>query len=311
LPTPADIEQGKTQDITGFHLIFAYGMDRNFYGGALGMIHHTRGEGGGVSAALINITERDFSGAQGALINFTMGDVIGVQWGLGNYSNSLEGAHIGLMNLSRNTVDGVQYGLFNFGSGKITGAQFGLINFGEDVAGTQIGLLNISRKVDGVPAGLINIMYDGDYEIASWNSSTSKIHGGLKMRGTYGYSILTYSYDIESSGNRAHAAGFGLGLGFDLGSWFAIDTDLIGSNDFSEFAKNYEEGKDKRSADRNHDESKKQNYYKFRLDLRVTPVLKIAGPLRLFAGPVLYSKFEKGKNTKFGIDYNAGLSLFF
>ncbi|MCB9686150.1 MAG: ankyrin repeat domain-containing protein [Alphaproteobacteria bacterium] len=87
----------------------------------------------------------------------------GVQIGFDNTSDRLDGAQIGVSNMSRRQVRGVQLGAVNL-SGLAderpsSGLQLGGINGARDFGGVQLGLINIARELHGVQIGGLNIAW--------------------------------------------------------------------------------------------------------------------------------------------------------
>jgi hypothetical protein len=95
---------------------------------------------------LVNVTSAFTCGVELAgLANISLGPVVGAQVsGLVNFGRGLEGAQIGLVNVSTGAVRGAQVGLVNVAGGAVTGVQVGLVNVA-DTCSFCLGLVNVVR----------------------------------------------------------------------------------------------------------------------------------------------------------------------
>lgn len=156
--------------------------------------------------SLLNMERGSVSGLQiTAGANFVGLDASAIQIaGVFNYSNSLNGGQLALVNIS----------------GDVVGAQVGLVNIANDVQGAQIGFFNISNEVIGPTIGVFNVSKRGQFHIDLWASESSLPGLGVKMGSQYFHSILSFAAQpvADSLQDMWWMAGAGLGghLTFDL-----------------------------------------------------------------------------------------------
>lgn len=80
----------------------------------LGFINGSTLASSGVSLAFVANYAEDYSGAQVAWLgNYASGRLSGLQWGAFNYTKSLKGVQLGLVNFADNVEKGLQIGLVN------------------------------------------------------------------------------------------------------------------------------------------------------------------------------------------------------
>lgn len=203
---------------------------------------------GGQGAGAASILLGDLSGVQGAgAVALTSGNaegvqaagvlalvaerMDGVQMAPVAIAQELDGAQVGVINMTYRSLDGFQVGGFNV-AGDTHGSQFGLINIGGNVSGSQVGLLNIAKDVDGIALAPVNIVPGIRNQLVaygSWAPSESLEgtpsgplgHVGVKFMSDPLYTQLTFGLGQESE-ECSTATGACVGGGVEYAPGFAI-----------------------------------------------------------------------------------------
>ncbi len=146
----------------------------------------------------------------------------------------LEGASVAaLVNLA-DSVQGAQIGLSNVSLASVRGAQVGLLNVAGHVHGAQVGLINVANEVDGVSIGLLPISIRDGVQPTVWASTAYPLNVGLRFAAGVLATTLSASYEEVggvpyvnpgiSLGGRIPIADFYLDL--DAGYRMELEGDL-------------------------------------------------------------------------------------
>ena len=97
-----------------------------------------------------------------------------------------------LFNVSAGDMHGVQTSLYNF-SDSLSGVQIGLLNRSiSQTKGVQVGLINISRDSVGHQVGLFNVNPKTTIDYMLYGGNVNKINFGVRLRNRHSYSILSF-----------------------------------------------------------------------------------------------------------------------
>ena len=133
-----------------------------------------------------------------SLTNICLDDMDGVQLSLGNYAEDVDGAQIGLLNIS---------------TGVVRGWQVGLVNHSKDTTARKIGLVNVT------PRTRIQAM--------NFGSNTSKVNLAIRFKNKMNYSILGIgTHYTDMSNDFSGCLFYRTGLYFPLKKRFEISGDL-------------------------------------------------------------------------------------
>ena len=110
--TPAVAIQPKTTRIEGLALnIWGENPQKAL---ALGFVNGSTGSSSGLSLGFLGNYAESYRGVQLAWLgNYASANFSGVQWAAVNYSATLNGIQLGMLNIAETTQQGVQIGLFN------------------------------------------------------------------------------------------------------------------------------------------------------------------------------------------------------
>lgn len=119
-------------DVRFFSWTF-FGVDRakgNFSGVQFGLANYVEGEFHGWQYGIVNITKQRFIGFQDGFVNITKGDFTGLQWGLWNCTEGsfFHGVQAGVVNIAKGDFKGFAIGIVNW-TDSLKGLQIGLINY--------------------------------------------------------------------------------------------------------------------------------------------------------------------------------------
>lgn len=182
----------------------------------------------GVSVSLGgSYIQESLRGAQlGMLTNFNRGLSRGMQLSTGfNYTKTLRGAQLGLMNRAGILARGAQVGFIN-SAGVSSGVQLGVLNVGGRGSSVQIGLFNVAKQADA-QLGLFSVTREGNVHPEIWTADTGLLHVGLRFPARYTYSLLAGGVSPLPGTNRAWLVGFGFGGHIPLPHNFFVDIDVI------------------------------------------------------------------------------------
>lgn len=203
-----------------------------------GVFNIVEGSTKGVQGAgVFNIASGWIRGAQGAgVFNIADGALTGVQ-GAGVFNiaageaSGLQAA--GVFNVADGDFTGLQAaGVVNI-AGNVNGAQIGLINISSGlVTGTQIGLINVSEDIDGLPIGLFNFVEKGQLHLDLWSSDYERYNVGLKFGSRHLYTMFAAGFSDDGTltmdQNLLWSTYLGVGGTIPLGSWFYLNLDVMG-----------------------------------------------------------------------------------
>lgn len=104
----------ESQSINVFRFNLIYGKNANVTGFDLGLANHTTGKEVGIQLGVVNLTDGGFTGWQGGFANITKGMSVGLQVASAvNYHNGhFNGLQISIVNYTA-TLKGLQIGLIN------------------------------------------------------------------------------------------------------------------------------------------------------------------------------------------------------
>ena len=206
-------------------------------------------------------------GGQAAVVLAGASSVVGVQWaGLAAGTERLHGlqASSGLAYVHRGAT-GAQVAPVTYAR-EVHGLQLGLVNVGRRVRGLQVGLVNVSDGEGGIPVGPVHLG-GGPRSVDAWGSEVTPLalawrsgaRGGLRFHGLLGAGLLRAdgTHPVVVAGTGFQAARLGAAaVTPQLLYQHALRTDPWGSEARA-------------------------------LTLRVPVDVRVAGPLRAFAGPSL------------------------
>lgn len=112
--------------------------------------------------------------------------------GLTNVATNVEkGLQIaGMLNVASGTMRGVQFGTVNF-TDTLGGAQIGLLNIGvRHRQGAQIGIINVGGDSTTVRVGLVNVYPSTRVQLLLYLGTSTKFHVAARFRNRRTYSIL-------------------------------------------------------------------------------------------------------------------------
>lgn len=307
-------------------LNLVFGQSENVYGLAFsGLCNSIVDEARGVVISPFNITRTtkgvqiggvqaadDVNGLQIGVVNVAE-ELSGVQFGgfINASKITTKGAQVGGFNQAYGSMSGVQLGFMNgavkskglqIGAGNladtVTGVQIGAINCNAEISGLQIGVVNISNN-NKYPIGLINIIKDGELNLALTFDDMQNMVASFRSGGRYLYGIVGFGYNLYSPQAHFVFEG-GLGAHILFSDRFRIDTEIIASTltkirTSIKFGEQSEEEKER-------EEEIYRNYdFKtiYRFAYRILPSYKINDRFNIFAGPTLnYLQTSKMDNRK-------------
>ncbi len=166
-------------------------------------------------AGFTNISTTPFHGVQlSAITNISMGVKKGLQLSaIANVSSScMRGLQIGAYNYT-DTLNGSQIGLMNVCISHPRGVQIGLLNYSRDTVANKIGLVNINPKTK------IDIMY--------YLGTSSKLNFALRFRNHSTYSII--GIGTHYMGLNEHFSGalfYRIGQYFNIAPKWSVSSDI-------------------------------------------------------------------------------------
>ena len=177
-----------------------------------------------------NATAHTFNGLQlSSVSNITSGMDRGLQLS-------------GILNVSEAMMGGWQLGAVNF-TDSLNGAQIGVFNLARKrPKGWQIGLVNVSYDSIGHNVGLVNVNPMTDIDVMLYGGSSTKANIALRYRNKSTYSILgvgTHFMGLDSK--FSGAVFYRLGQYFQLSPKWSLSGDL-GYYHVETFKKNSDEG---------------------------------------------------------------------
>jgi len=197
-----------------------------------GVISSVAPDGGhGVQlSGVSNATAHTFNGLQlSSVSNITSGMDRGLQLS-------------GILNVSEAMMGGWQLGAVNF-TDSLNGAQIGVFNLARKrPKGWQIGLVNVSYDSIGHNVGLVNVNPMTDIDVMLYGGSSTKANIALRYRNKSTYSILgvgTHFMGLDSK--FSGAVFYRLGQYFQLSPKWSLSGDL-GYYHVETFKKNSDEG---------------------------------------------------------------------
>lgn len=185
----------------------------------------------GVQLSLVGNVGADVSGTQVCMItNIVTHGITGIQVaGVANIAVNLENAvQLSMLtNVTTDTMKGVQIGFGNYAN-HIEGAQIGLLNISTGhVHGWQVGIVNHSTDTVSHKVGLVNINPKTKIQAMLFGSNTSKFNVAVRFKNRTNYSILglgTHYFDLDD--DFSGCVFYRTGLYFPLKKKFEISTDL-------------------------------------------------------------------------------------
>jgi len=183
-----------------------------------------------------NLITGDVDGLQGAgAVNVTGGASNGAQLaGAANIAVSdgsgLQGS--GALNILGGSFDGLQAsGAANIVVGDVSGAQLGVANIaGGRVDGLQLGVVNVAKN-STASIGLMQVMYDGFFELETVGSEEGLVMTGIRHGGDHVYNI--YGIGARAGDTAVYpTASLGIGWRHELTDDIEISADLLGIRQF-------------------------------------------------------------------------------
>jgi len=107
------------ESVNGIRLNLIYTKNANVTGFDMGLVNQTTGSQLGVQLGGVNITDGGFTGWQAGFVNISRGSSVGLQlgWAVNYHGSHFNGLQLALVNYSA-TIEGLQLGLINIiGSG--------------------------------------------------------------------------------------------------------------------------------------------------------------------------------------------------
>jgi hypothetical protein len=107
------------ESVNGIRLNLIYTKNANVTGFDMGLVNQTTGSQLGVQWGGVNLTDGGFSGWQAGFVNISKGSSVGLQssWAVNYHGGHINGLQLALVNYST-TIEGLQLGLINIiGSG--------------------------------------------------------------------------------------------------------------------------------------------------------------------------------------------------
>lgn len=90
-------------------------------------------------------TQYELNGVSMAWVISMANEVRGAQFAMITKSEIMQGAQLGLVNMSRQDLTGVQFGFFNQAE-YVKGLQLGFVNYAKNIDGLQVGIVNIAEN---------------------------------------------------------------------------------------------------------------------------------------------------------------------
>ncbi len=203
-----------------------------------GLANISRGETKGVQiAGLVNINKEKVRGLQIAgFANVSKNKVKGVQIAsVANISNEqVDGAQVAVLaNISKKKVRGLQIAAIANATDTLVGAQIGLVNISKNKArGLQLGLVNIVGENNKVlTIGLVNIVKKGGHSLVEISTSEA-LYGNISLKTGVRkfYNIFAVGSRLTENHNQKQvlmAYGYGIGTEWDFKGKYNISGELM------------------------------------------------------------------------------------